>query len=95
MDNYILEEFFRTRKDEVIRVMTIDMTFEARERIWIREREQENQRQFALRILDFSSLVTDGILTKEEAARRLKMSPDDFEKAVIEANDILNSTSWV
>ena len=31
INNHILEEFFRTRKDEVIKVMTIDMTFEARE----------------------------------------------------------------
>lgn len=105
INNHILEEFFRTRKDEVIKVMTIDMTFEARERIWIREREQEREQEraegikegrrleHAITIMNFSSLVTDGILTKTEAARRLNMSPDDFEKAVIEANDVFNSSS--
>lgn len=98
IDNHILEEFFITRKDEVIKVMTIDMTFEAREKIFTREayaegREDGIKEGYASMIMSFSSLVTDGILTKEEAARRLNMSLVDFDKAIIEANDILNSAS--
>ncbi len=44
INNHILEEFLKKRRAEVLKVMTIDMTFERREEIWREEKEKERKR---------------------------------------------------
>ncbi len=42
--NHILEEFLKAHREEVLKVMTIDMTFEKREALMREETEQERKR---------------------------------------------------
>ena len=44
ISNHILEEFLRTHREEVLKVMTIDMSFERREALMREETEQERKR---------------------------------------------------
>lgn len=73
IENHILENFFKERKEEVIKYMTIDMTFEAREKIFRKEEREEGK---LLAVIDF---VKDGLCSVEEGARRVGMSVDAFE----------------
>ena len=93
IDNHVLEDFFRKRKSEVVKVMTIDMTFEAREKI---AREEEYNDGFSDgfndgkaegkeegkeegRILQLIELVRDGLLKITDAADKAGMTTEEFE----------------
>lgn len=59
IENNVLRDFFLNRKDEVIKAMTIDMTFEAREEI-IRKEEREigrNEGKEHATILDIDNFI--------------------------------------
>lgn len=63
IENHILEDFFRERRDEVERNMTIDMTWEAREKI-IRRDEREEGRIETLQWIE-ESMRKNGISEKQ------------------------------
>ena len=80
--NGVLREFLLNRKDEVIKAMTIDMTFEAREEIIKRnahERGREEGRAEGGREM-LISLVNEGVLDIATAAMKAGMKVEDFEK---------------
>lgn len=79
IDNKILEEFFIKRKSEVIKNMTIDMTFEAREKLIKRDAYNDGVQDG--RLFAIVDLVNDGTLTEEEGAEKVNMSVGDFKKA--------------
>ena len=72
-ENDVLREFLLERKDEVIKAMTIDMTFEAREEIIRKEERAEGRaegkaeggREMLITLV--KNLLSDG-RTPEEAA---------------------------
>ena len=84
INNHILEKFFRKRKDEVIKVMTIDMTFEAREKIFRKEEYEEGilKGKIEGRLLQLIELVKDGLLNVSDAASRAGMTVDEFQDAL-------------
>ena len=88
IENHILEDFLRRRKPEVLKNMTIDMTFERREElIRIEEREEgykagledgesigESRGKLAMLI----NLVNKGLLTITSASLEANMTEEKF-----------------
>ena len=74
VENGVLQEFLSERRKEVIKAMTIDMTFEAREEI-IRNEGIEQGILTSLR-----NLMTNLKLSAEEAITTLGIAPEDNEK---------------
>ena len=81
--NDILKEFFEERRNEVINNMTIDMTFEAREKIIRRDEFAAGKAEG--RLLAMISCVKDGLLSAEIGAQRVGMTLEEFTKAMSEA----------
>jgi len=68
----VLREFLENRKEEVLKAMTIDMTFERREEL-IRRDEREEERKNLL-----TNLVIMGEISVEKAAEYMNMSVEEF-----------------
>ena len=85
--NNILRDFFESRKDEVRKNMTLDMTFEAREKMIRRDEfaAGKDKGRAEGRLLEIISLVKDGLLPMDIAANRVGMTVVEFEKVM--AND--------
>jgi len=93
INNHILEEFFRKRKTEVIKVMAIDMTFEAREKIFRKEEYEEGLAEGKAEgkaeglvegsINTLISLVEDKAIDIVTAAKHAGMKVEEFEKLLV------------
>ena len=96
--NHIMEIFFRENKDEVMKSMLLDYTWERREEL-IRAEEYEDglaegeKRGIALgekrgiergRFQLLAKLVKDGTLTLQKAAEEADMSISEFEKNMLQ-----------
>ena len=95
--NHVMEDFFRENRDEVMKNMLLDYTWERREEL-IRAEEYEDglaegekrglalgeQRGIALGELQMLiKLVRDGILSIQKAAEEAGMSATEFENKMI------------
>ena len=86
VENGVLKEFLSERRKEVIKAMTIDMTFEAREEIIRNEGieqgiEQGMEKGMEKGILtSLRNLMTNLKLSAEEAITTLGIAPEDNEK---------------
>ena len=78
VENGVLKEFLSERRKEVIKAMTIDMTFEAREEIIRREEREQGIEQGNLTSL--RNLMTNLKLSAEEALKAIGIAPEDNEK---------------
>jgi hypothetical protein len=78
----ILTEFFKTRRNEVMKVMTMDYTWERREEIIRREEREEGRKEGREEgmIIAYISLG----LSAEEIAAKLGMKKEDVEKIIDE-----------
>ena len=87
IENHILEDFFRKRKDEVIKQMTLDMTFEAREKIFRKEEREEGLREGlkAGEMRAYIHMYNKGVISAELAAEELGLSVEEFKKLQIES----------
>ncbi|MBR6452362.1 MAG: hypothetical protein IKS87_06620 [Lachnospiraceae bacterium] len=65
IDSGILADFLKKRRAEVLKAMTIDMTFERREEL-IREEEHAEGREEGISDI-LTELLTEGIITEEKA----------------------------
>ena len=96
--NHVMEDFFRENREEVMKNMLLDYTWERREEL-IRAEEYEDglaegekrglnlgeQRGIALGELQMLiKLVRDGILSIQKAAEEAGMSTTEFENKMIE-----------
>lgn len=75
--NNILKEFLLARKPEVLKAMTIDMTFERREEIIRRDERKEGRLEVLL------DLVRDGSIDIATAATKANMSVEKFETMLV------------
>lgn len=82
IENDILRDFFETRKDEVRKNMTLDMTFEAREKIIRRDEFAAGKAEGKVDIL--CKLLRENVITIETAAEQIGMSVEDFRKIMSE-----------
>ena len=87
--NHVMEDFFRENRDEVMKNMLLDYTWERREEL-IRAEEYEDglvegeKRGIALGELQMLiKLVRDGILSIQKAAEEAGMSTMEFENKLI------------
>ena len=87
--NHVMEDFFRENRDEVMKNMLLDYTWERREEL-IRAEEYEDglvdgeKRGIALGELQMLiKLVRDGILSIQKAAEEAGMSTTEFENKLI------------
>jgi hypothetical protein len=78
----ILTEFFKTRRNEVMKVMTMDYTWERREEI-IRREEREEGREEGRKEGMIIAYISLG-LSAEEIAAKLGMEKEDVEKIINE-----------
>ena len=78
VENCVLQEFLSERRKEVIKAMTIDMTFEAREEIIRNEGIEQGMEKGILTSL--RNLMTNLKLSAEEAIKTLGIAPEDVEK---------------
>jgi len=78
----ILKEFFTTRRDEVVKVTEIDMTFETREELIRRDSleegieigRKEGEKQAVL------SMIRKGYLNEAQGAETLRISEEELRK---------------
>ena len=87
--NYVMEDFFRENRDEVMKNMLLDYTWERREEL-IRAEEYEDglvdgeKRGIALGELQMLiKLVRDGILSIQKAAEEAGISATEFENKLV------------
>ena len=87
--SHVMEDFFREIRDEVMKSMLLDYTWERREEL-IRAEEYEDglvdgeKRGIALGELQMLiKLVRDGILSIQKAAEEAGMSTTEFENKLI------------
>ena len=91
--NHVMEDFFRENRDEVMKNMLLDYTWERREEL-IRAEEYEDglaegeKRGLALgeqrgKFQMLAKLVRDGILSIQKAAEEAGMSATEFENKMI------------
>ena len=87
--NHVMEDFFRENREEVMKNMLLDYTWERREEL-IRAEEYEDglvdgeKRGIALGELQMLiKLVRDGILSIPKAAEEAGMSATEFENKLI------------
>ena len=82
----VLREFLSERRDEVIKAMTIDMTFEARERIIRKEEREQGISQGITQgitqgiLTSLKKLMTNLQLSAEEAIDTLGIAPEETDK---------------
>lgn len=84
--NHVMEIFFREKKDEVMKSMLLDYTWERREEL-IRAEEYEDglaegEKRGMYQML--AKLVKDGTLTIQKAAEEADMSASEFEKNILQ-----------
>ena len=84
--NRVMEDFFRENKDEVMKSMLLDYTWERREEL-IRAEEYEDglaegEKRGMYQML--AKLVKDGTLTIQKAAEEADMSASEFEKNILQ-----------
>lgn len=84
--NRVMEDFFREKKDEVMKSMLLDYTWERREEL-IRAEEYEDglaegEKRGMYQML--AKLVKDGTLTLQKAAEEADMSASEFEKNILQ-----------
>ena len=98
IDNHILEEFFRERGSEVIKNMTIDMTFETRQKLFTKEAFEDGKTEGieegkALgktegkeegKAMLLKAMLKDGTITIEKAAEYAEMPVDEFKRLIEE-----------
>lgn len=78
----ILKDFLTVHYDEVLKSMTLDMTFEAREKLIRRDSFEEGIEQGRLAVL---KAAIQGGMNKESIIGVLKFSEDEYEAAIKEA----------
>ena len=90
--NHVMEDFFRENRDEVMKNMLLDYTWERRELIRAEEYEdglaEGEKRGIALgeqlgKFQMLAKLVRDGILSIQKAAEEAGMSTTEFENKMI------------
>lgn len=84
--NHVMEDFFHENKDEVMKSMLLDYTWERREEL-IRAEEYEDglaegEKRGMYQML--AKLVKDGTLTIQKAAEEADMSASEFEKNILQ-----------
>ena len=82
IDNHILEEFFRERGSEVVKNMTIDMTFETRQKLFTKEAYEDGKAEGKAMLL--KAQIKDGLITIEKAAEYADMPVDEFKRLIEE-----------
>ena len=83
--NHVMEDFFRENRDEVMKNMLLDYTWERREEL-IRAEEYEDGLVIGEQLGKFqmlAKLVRDGILSIQKAAEEAGMSTTEFENKMI------------
>ena len=82
VENGVLQDFLSERRKEVIKAMTIDMTFEAREEIIRNEGIEQGMEQGMEKgiLTSLRNLMTNLKLSAEEAIKTLGIAPEDVEK---------------
>ena len=78
IEHNILKDFLLARRAEVLKAMTIDMTFERREELIRRDERAEGFEEGKTMLL--LAQVKDGEITTESAARRLGITEEEFKK---------------
>ena len=91
INNNILKEFFAKRRTEVLKAMTIDMTFERRE-VLIRQEEHESGLAEGISIGDFTRLASL-IQKKLIKGKPLDVIADELESTVDEIKPIYEVVS--
>ena len=82
IDNHILEEFFRERGSEVVKNMTIDMTFETRQKLFTKEAYEDGKAEGKAMLL--KAQINDGLITIEKAAEYAEMPVDELKRLIEE-----------
>ncbi|MDO4966657.1 MAG: hypothetical protein Q4E51_08105 [Lachnospiraceae bacterium] len=84
IDNHILEEFFRERGSEVVKNMTIDMTFETRQKLFTKEAYEDGiaEGKEEGKAMLLKAMLKDGTITIEKAAEYADMSVDELKKVI-------------
>ena len=83
--NHVMEDFFRENRDEVMKNMLLDYTWERREEL-IRAEEYEDGLAIGEQLGKFrmlAKLVRDGILSIPKAAEEAGMSAMEFENKLV------------
>ena len=83
--SHVMEDFFRENRDEVMKNMLLDYTWERREEL-IRAEEYEDGLAIGEQLGKFqmlAKLVRDGILSIPKAAEEAGMSTTEFENKLI------------
>ena len=79
--NHVMEDFFRENRDEVMKNMLLDYTWERREELIRAEEYEDGLAEGELQML--IKLVRDGILSIQKAAEEAGMSATEFENKMI------------
>ena len=83
--NHVMEDFFCENRDEVMKNMLLDYTWERREEL-IRAEEYEDGLAIGEQLGKFrmlAKLVRDGILSIQKAAEEAGMSTTEFENKLV------------
>ena len=75
--NHVMEDFFRENREEVMKNMLLDYTWERREELIRAEEYEDGLAEGELQML--IKLVRDGILSIQKAAEEAGMSTTEFE----------------
>ena len=87
--NHVMEDFFRENRDEVMKNMLLDYTWERREELIRAEEYEDGLAEGKKRGIAFGELqmliklVRDGILSIQKAAEEAGMSTTEFENKMI------------
>ena len=86
IDNHILEKFFRERGSEVVKNMTIDMTFETRQKLFTKEAFEDGKAEGKAegKAMLLKAQIKDGLITIEKAAEYADMPVDEFKRLIEE-----------
>ena len=79
--NHVMEDFFRGNRNEVMKNMLLDYTWERREELIRAEEYEDGLVEGELQML--IKLVRDGILSIQKAAEEAGMSTTEFENKLI------------
>ena len=79
--NHVMEDFFRENREEVMKNMLLDYTWERREELIRAEEYEDGLVEGELQML--IKLVRDGILSIQKAAEEAGMSATEFENKMI------------
>lgn len=95
VENHILDEFFANRRMEVLRAMTIDMTFERREVLFRKEERETGRAEGRVEGIDIgdSARLISQIQKKIAKGKTLEAIADDLESTVDEIKPIYDIVS--